>query len=167
MKYMPLGLKPSDASFSETKRLVVADVARIFGVPQFILEDLDRATFNNIEHLSWLFLSQTIRPWCRRIEAELNRKLFPKSERGRIVAFFDFDDLLMADLKSRAEYMRTLFNMGAISPNEARKTAGYNPYDKGDGHYLQNNMVDLTKLGEAAMPGTPAVMNTPTPPNDE
>lgn len=167
MKYTALGLKPSDASFSETKRLVVADMARIFGVPQFILEDLDRATFNNIEHLSWLFLSNTIRPWCRRIEAEFNRKLFPKAERGRVVAFFDFDDLLMADLKSRAEYLRTLFNMGAISPNEARKSAGYNPFGDGDGHYLQNNMIDLTKLGDAAMPGTPAVMAAPVEPEKE
>lgn len=144
MDYMPITLKPSDASFTETKRIVVADIARILGVPQFLLEDLDRATFNNIEHLSQLFLTLTVRPWCKRIEAEINRKLFPKSERGRIVAFLDFDDLLMADLKSRGEYARTLFNVGALSPNDIRKMSGYNPIEHGDKHYVQTNMADIS-----------------------
>lgn len=141
--YMPITLKPSDASFAETKRIIVADMARIFGVPQFILEDLDRATFNNIEHLSQLFLTLTIRPWCKRIEGEINRKLFPKSERGRITAFLDFDDLLMADLKSRSEYARTLFSVGALSPNDIRRMSGYNPVEGGDKHYVQVNMADI------------------------
>jgi len=145
MDYSPITLKPSDANFNETKRIVVADIARIFGVPQFLLEDLDRATFNNIEHLSQLFLTQTIRPWCKRIEAEINRKLFKREERGRLVAFLDFDDLLMADLRSRAEYARTLFNVGALSPNDIRRMSGYNPIEQGEKHYVQSNMMDISQ----------------------
>lgn len=152
MDYSPITLKPSDASFAETKKLVVADIARIFGVPQFLLEDLERATFNNIEHLSQLFLTLTIRPWCKRIEQEINRKLFPRDERGRFVAFLDFDDLLMADLKSRAEYARTLFNVGAFSPNDIRKMSGYNPIEQGGKHYVQTNMMDISLPPPNQMP---------------
>ena len=148
MDYTPITLKPSDASFVETKRLIVADIARIFGVPQFLLEDLDRATFNNIEHLSQQFLTLTIRPWCKRIENEINRKLFPSYERGRITAFLDFDDLLVADLTSRANYARTLFNVGALSPNDIRKMSGYNPIEGGDKHYVQINMADINAMPE-------------------
>jgi HK97 family phage portal protein len=146
MDYTPITLKPSDASFIETKRTVVADIARIFGVPQFLLEDMERATFNNIEHLSQQFLTLTIRPWCKRLEAEINRKLFTRNEKGRFYAFLDFDDLLVADLTSRANYARTLFNVGALSPNDIRKMSGYNPIEGGDNHYVQVNMADINAM---------------------
>ena len=146
MDYTPITLKPSDASFIETKRTVVADIARIFGVPQFLLEDMERATFNNIEHLSQQFLTLTIRPWCKRLEAEINRKLFTRNEKGRFTAFLDFDDLLVADLASRANYARTLFNVGALSPNDIRKMSGYNPIEGGDNHYVQVNMADINAM---------------------
>jgi HK97 family phage portal protein len=153
---MEVSLRPDQTGFHATKKTTVSDIARIFGVPQFLLEDLDRATFNNIEHLSQLFLTQTIRPWCKRIEAEINRKLFKREERGRLVAFLDFDDLLMADLRSRAEYARTLFNVGALSPDDVRKMSGYNPLPDGQGekHYVQSNMMDISQ---------PNANPTPTP----
>jgi HK97 family phage portal protein len=146
MDYVPITLKPGDAAFVETKRLVVADIARIFGVPQYLLEDMERATFNNIEHLSQQFLTLTIRPWCKRLEAEINRKLFTRNEKGRFYAFLDFDDLLVADLTSRANYARTLFNVGALSPNDIRKMSGYNPIEGGDNHYVQVNMADINAM---------------------
>jgi phage portal protein BeeE len=110
---------------------------------------MERATFNNIEHLSQQFLTLTIRPWCKRLEAEINRKLFTRNERGRFSAFLDFDDLLAVDLTSRANYARTLFNVGALSPNDIRKMSGFNPIEGGDRHYVQVNMADIN-----AMPDT-------------
>lgn len=163
MKYTPISLKPSDSSFIETKRTVVADMARIFGVPQFLLEDLERATFSNIEHLSQLFLTQTILPWCKRFESEINRKLFPRSERGRFYAKFDFDDLLMTDLKSRAEYARTLFNVGALSPDDIRAVSGLNPIPDGFGqkHYVQSNMMDISQPNANPAPTPPEPPTNP------
>lgn len=163
MDYQPISLRPAETGFHETKKTVVADIARIFGVPQFLLEDLDRATFNNIEHLSQLFLTLGIRPWSKRVEAEANRKLFKKAERGRFVAFMDFDDLLMADLKSRAEYARTLFHTGALSPDDIRKMSGYNPIDGGHGkkHYVQSNMMDISQPNPTPEPTPPEPPGTP------
>jgi len=151
MDYQTITLNPAEASFSETKKAVASDMARIFGVPQFLLEDLERATFNNIEHLSQLFLTLTIRPWCKRIAAEINRKLFPSYERqprpgqSYFCAEFDFDDLLMADLESRAEYARTFFNMGALSINEVREMLEKNAVEDGDRRFIQGAMADIDK----------------------
>jgi HK97 family phage portal protein len=113
---------------------------------------MERATFNNIEHLSQQFLTLTIRPWCKRIEAEVNRKLFTEAERGRFIAFMDFDDLLTADLANRANYARTLFNVGALSPNDIRRMGGYNPIEGGDKHYVQVNMADINAVPLPANP---------------
>jgi len=148
MEYQKIGLGPQEAAFVETKKMVVSDIARIFGVPQFLLEDLERATFNNIEHLSQLFVNMTLRPWCKRIESEFNRKLFRQSEMARFTVRFDFDDLLMADLESRAEFAQKMFYTGAISPNDIRKMNKQNPIQGGDNHFVQSNMMELNKAAQ-------------------
>lgn len=144
MEYTPIGLSPQQAAASETKKLSIADVARIFGVPQFLLEDLDRATFNNIEHLSLLFIKHTVRPWCKRIEAELNRKLFPGDEQGEYVVHFDIDDLLAVDFDSRGKWVETMMKWGILNRDEIRKQEGYNPITDGTGskYFVPMNMVD-------------------------
>jgi len=145
MTFERLGLDPGTAQFLETGRKTIADVSRIFGVPQFLLEDLDRATFNNIEQLTLLFVRHTILPWCERIRNEFNRKVFATNERGRYKIRFVLASLLQGDTQSRGEYYSKLFNIGVLSPNDIRKMEGLNPIDGGDKHFVQVNMGDITE----------------------
>lgn len=151
MEYQQIGLSPQQAGAADTKKLTISDIARIFGVPQFLLEDLDRATFSNIEHLSLLFRQHTIRPWCKRIEAELNTKLFPADEQGVFQVFFDVDDLAMSDLDSRSKWLESMMKWGILNRDEVRLKEGYNPIEDGSGqaYYVPMNMVDPT---QAALP---------------
>ena len=150
MDYQAIGLSPQQAAAAETKKLTIADISRIFGVPQFLLEDLDRATFNNIEHLSLLFLKHTVRPWCKRIEAELNRKLFPEDEQGEYMVRFDLDDLHMVDMESRGQYIETMMKWGILNRDEIRQREKYNPIPDGSGqkYFVPMNMVDPTEEPE-------------------
>lgn len=148
MSFERLGLDPGTAQFLETGRKTIADVSRIFGVPQFLLEDLDRATFNNIEQLTLLFVRHTILPWCERIRNEFNRKIFATSERGRYKIRFVLSSLLQGDTQSRGEYYSKLFNIGALSPNDIRRMEGLNPVEGGDKYFVQVNMGDITESGE-------------------
>lgn len=148
MTFERLGLDPGTAQFLETGRKTIADVSRIFGVPQFLLEDLDRATFNNIEQLTLLFVRHTILPWCERIRNEFNRKVFATNERGRYKIRFVLASLLQGDTQSRGEYYSKLFNIGVLSPNDIRKMEGLNPVDGGDKHFVQVNMGDITDAGD-------------------
>lgn len=148
MEFQRLGLDPGTAQFLETGRKTIADVSRIFGVPQFLLEDLDRATFNNIEQLTLLFVRHTILPWCERIRNEFNRKVFATSERGRYKIRFVLSSLLQGDTQSRGEYYSKLFNIGALSPNDIRRMEGLNPVEGGDKYFVQVNMGDITQSGE-------------------
>ncbi|MBK8706573.1 MAG: phage portal protein [Saprospiraceae bacterium] len=143
-RFERLGLDPTTAQFLETGRKTIADISRIFGVPQFLLEDLDRATFNNIEQLTLLFVRHTILPWCERIRNEFNRKVFATSERGRYKIRFVLSSLLQGDTQSRGEYYSKLFNIGALSPNDIRRMEGLNPIDGGDKYFVQVNMGDIT-----------------------
>jgi HK97 family phage portal protein len=146
MDYQQVGLSPQQAGAADTKKLTISDIARIFGVPQFLLEDLDRATFSNIEHLSLLFRQHTIRPWCKRIESELNTKLFPVDEQVVFQVFFDIDDLAMSDLDSRSKWVESMMKWGILNRDEVRKKEGYNPIADGSGtaYYIPMNMADPT-----------------------
>lgn len=138
-----MSLNPVEAAFIESKKITVADIARMFGVPQHLLEDLDRATFNNIEHLSRMFATHTIRPWCQRIQAELDRKLFRGSSSGRFVTEFDLTSLLVGDMEAQAEYIMKVVQNGVMSINDARRLLGLNPVENGNTHFVPLNMQPL------------------------
>ena len=164
MEYQQIGLSPQQAGAADTKKLTISDIARIFGVPQFLLEDLDRATFSNIEHLSLLFRQHTIRPWCKRIEAELNTKLFPADEQVIFQVHFDIDDLAMSDLDSRSKWVESMMKWGILNRDEVRIKEGYNPIEDGSGqdYYIPMNMMNpaapATQGGEQL-----DIFNQPTP----
>ena len=156
MDYQQVGLSPQQAGATDTKKLTISDIARIFGVPQFLLEDLDRATFSNIEHLSLLFRQHTLRPWCKRIEGELNTKLFPYDEQMRFMCVFDIDDLSMSDLNSRSQWVESMMKWGILNRDEVRAKEGYNPITDGTGqeYYVPMNM---TNPAQNQQPDTNAV----------
>lgn len=165
MDYESIGLSPQQAAAAETKKLTISDIARIFGVPQFLLEDLDRATFSNIEHLSLLFLKHTIRPWCKRIESEFNRKLFPEDEQGEFMVRFDIDDLHMVDLESRGQYIETMMKWGILNRDEIRERENYNPIADGSGktYFVPMNMEDPNNPTQKTTQNNEPENNNPKP----
>lgn len=146
MDYMPIGLKPGDAQFGETKKLTIADISLITGVPRFLLEDSD-PTFNNGETITRLFTNFTVLPLCENIESEFNRKLFFDSEMGKVRTRFNLNQLLRADTEQRGRYIDNLMKWGIINRDEARKMEGWNPIEDGSGaaYMVPLNMVDPTK----------------------
>ncbi len=91
MDFQKVGLNPTDAAFNETKKATISDIARITGVPGILLEDMDKATFGNMEQLSQMFVNYTIMPLCETIEAEFNRKLFFEAEKYQYCTRFNLD----------------------------------------------------------------------------
>jgi HK97 family phage portal protein len=145
--YQKVGLSPQEAGSDTAKKMSISDVARITGVPQFLLEDLDRATFNNIEHLGQLFVTYTILPLCRNLEAELSRKLLTEDEQDTHEIRADLHILLRADTENRAKLIESMMKWGIINRDEARSIEGLNPIADGSGqaYYIPMNMIDPTK----------------------
>ena len=145
--YQRMGLNPNEAGSMDAKKMTVADIARITGVPQFLLEDLDRATFNNIEHLGLLFVTYTILPLCQNISSELTRKLLLERELDNHEIEPDLHILERADTENRSKLIESLMKWGIINRDEARKMEGINPIEDGSGqaYYVPMNMIDPTK----------------------
>lgn len=124
IKYKEIGISPIAAQLIQTETLSIDDIARIFCVPPHLLAELSHATFSNIEQQNIFFGEFSLRPLCKRIEVQLERKLFADDEVGEYSVKFDLRGLMRGDSKTRAEYYRTGIDAGWMTPNEARSMEG-------------------------------------------
>jgi len=130
--FQPFTLASTDAQFLENRTFQILEIARAFRVPPQMLYDLGRATWANGEQQGREFLSYTLEPWLRALEAALARGLFLPDERAERVIRFDRDDLTRADLSTRATVINSLIASRVINPNESRDWLGLQPYEGGD-----------------------------------
>ncbi|UJX47169.1 phage portal protein [Xanthobacter sp. YC-JY1] len=132
-EYAPLTMTSVDAQFLELTRFQVLQIARAFRVPVTMLQDLERATWSNMEQAGREFLVYCLEPWLRALEGALGRALFTAEERASgLRTVFDRDDLTRADIGARATAYSSLIASRVLSPNEARRWEGLPPYEGGD-----------------------------------
>jgi len=146
MSYETLTINPSQAGFVEVNNYLVSEFSRIFGVPPFMLQDLSKSTMQNVESLTLSFVKHTIIEHLNRIESEFSRKLLTEAEKlSGVCIKFNLDDLLKADSRTRGEYIRNLFNVGALSVDEIRLMEGLEPLgtDGSNKHFVQINMGNI------------------------
>lgn len=149
MTYKHLAVPPEDSQFIETRKLQIEDIARFFRMPLHKMADLTNSSFSNIEQQSIEFVTDTIWPWVTRFESEANIKLFPQKKRGKFFCKINLNSLLRGDVQTRAEYYRTMVNIGVMTVNEIRGLEDMNPIGPdGDKHYMQLNMTTLDKIGK-------------------
>ena len=143
MDFQPITVNPSDAQLLETREFNVIDVCRFFGVSPVKAFDFSKSSYSTVEATQLAFLTDTLSPLLEKIELELERKLYKPSERDNIDVRFDTSVLLRADIKSQAEYYNTLFQIGAITPNEIRKALDLPALPDGNNSFVQVNVMTL------------------------
>jgi HK97 family phage portal protein len=99
------------------------------------------STRANVEEQGIMFQRNTILPWVKRWEAELNRKLFVGDSEYYIR--FNMDGLLRGDIRSRYEAYTKGRQWGWISANDVRKLENMAPIDGGDAYLQPMNMVEV------------------------
>lgn len=141
-KVEPVSLNAEDAQLLETRKFQVVEIARAFGVPPHMIGETSASTSwgSGIEQMSIGFVRYTLGPHLRRIEQEINRKLWPRST--RYFAEFNRDGLLAGDSKTESEVIsKSLGGPGAqgwMTVNEARRIKNLPPVPGGDVLYLTN-----------------------------
>lgn len=149
MDVTTIGISNEDSQFLESRKYQRSEIAGIYRVPAHMINDLDRATFNNIEHLSTMFVVHTLLPWIRRWEQTFeNSLLTPNLKKAGARIRFNVDGLLRGDSKSRGEYYQSRFMTGSMSPNDIRRMENENPIDGGDEYYVQGAMVPIKLAGK-------------------
>jgi HK97 family phage portal protein len=146
MRFQSVAMNARDAQLIESREFNSVDVARWFGVPTTKLGINKGVSYNGIEAEQLAFLSDTLHPLLQKIECELERKLYSETERQFIDVKFDVSSILRVDLKSKAEYYRTLFNIGVLNINEIRNELDLPNIEHGDQTLLQVNMTTLGNI---------------------
>jgi HK97 family phage portal protein len=146
MKYERLSLSNEDSQFLDTRRFQKSEIAALFKVPPYMLGDMSKATFNNMEQMMTNFVMTCLMPHAVNFELAARKYLF------RNKAFyvkFNLNSLMRGDFKTRTDGYRTLINIGAITPNEVRELEEFNSKgSEADELYMQMNMTTLKKINE-------------------
>lgn len=150
LKWQQISMSSEDAQFLETRKFQLEEICRIFRVPLHMVQNTDRATFNNIENLGIGFINYSLVPYLIRIEQRINVGLVSTAKQGRFYAKFNTGALLRGDMKSRFEAYATGINWGIYSPNECREFEELNPRSGGDIYLTPMNMT--TKPTDSAKP---------------
>jgi HK97 family phage portal protein len=152
-----LGIPPADAQFIQTRVHQNRDIAKIYRVPLYKLQDLEHsAVRSNIEHQGIEFVTDVLLPWLVRWEQELNRQLLTREERrGGLFFQFNVDGLLRGDAESRGKWFWQMFQMGAFSTNDIlakEDMPGVGP--AGDQRFVPLNLVPLDLASRLAAAGS-------------
>lgn len=148
MGLQTLSISPDDAKLIDVMKLSRSQIAGIFRVPAHMINDLDKATFSNVDQLSLEFVKFSLMPWLTRMEQVFNRRLLLPSERGKYFCQFVTDGLLRGDSKSRNEAHRVAIVGGWKSINEVRAEENLEPIANGDKHFMQSAFTTIDKIVE-------------------
>jgi len=141
MQYTRIGIAPNEAQFIETRQLGIEEGARWLNIPVSKLKSLEKSSYNSQEQQQIEWVMDALRPWAVKLEQEFNAKIFRASEIGTHYVRINLNGLLRGDLKSRAEYIKTLADRAALTTNEIRALDDLNPVDGGDVRYIAANMI--------------------------
>ena len=152
MSYKAISLPPEDSQFLSTRQFGVEEICRIFRVPPHMVQDLQRATFNNIEHMSIEFVMHTLMPWLIRIEQAIIKDVLIDEEKDEFFPKFNVDGLMRGDYKSRMEGYAVAITNGIMSVNDVRKLENLDPLEEAEGgnlHLINGSYTRLSDVGKA------------------
>ena len=118
LKYNPIAATNADAQFIESKEISIRDIARYFGIPLYKLQEGKQAYGSN-EQNAIEYVVDTLHPIVNQYEEEQTWKILAKSQVDRGL---ELRINLMAELKgdtsARAEWYRTMVEIGGFSVND-------------------------------------------------
>lgn len=149
MKWESVGLPPEDAQYLETRRFDVSEIARIYNVPLYMLQDHEKQTSwgSGIEEQKDGFVTFTMVPYFVQWEQELNRRLIDDDQ---YFCEFLVAGLLRGKLSDRYAAYQVGRQNGWLSANDIRDLENLNPIPgkAGEMYLVPLNMQNAEYAGE-------------------
>lgn len=126
MTIAPFAITAKDAQFIESEQFRVEEFLRYIGVPGVLCGYADKtATYASAEAFFQSFKDHNVFPWTRNVEQELTLSLLGAQD--ELFIEMNLDAMLRPDSKSRAEFYRSLVELGVLTRNEVRELENRNP----------------------------------------
>lgn len=153
MKYEPVSIPPEDAQFLATRSFQVADIARFFNVPLFLLQSSEKSTSwgSGLEQQNQAFLTYCLQPYLSRWENVIKKSLI--NELGATgkdqFAEHSVEGLLRSDSQARASFYEVMVRNGLYTRNECRELENMPPIEGGEVATAQAQNLPLLELSKA------------------
>lgn len=147
-KYNAISMPPDDMQMLESRQFQLGEIARIFRVPSYLINDTEKSTSwgTGIEQQNLAFLTYTLQPYLSRWESTVSNALMDRTARRRYFVSHNVEGLLRADSAARATFYATAAQNGWMSRNEIRKKENLPPVDGGDELTVQVNLTPVDEL---------------------
>lgn len=125
-KWQPTTQTGVDSQHVETRRLQIEEICRAYGVFPSIIGHSDKAsTYASAESFFDAHLRQTLLPWHKAWRDRIDETLLDGS--GPLSVKFDTRYMVAGSTKDRAQWARTMAEMGIYTRNEIRDEEGKDP----------------------------------------
>lgn len=145
-KFHQVSVAPEQAQFLDTRKFQVIEVCRFFNIPPHMIQDLEGATFSNIEHQSISFVVYSMRPWLVCLEQSAKKDLLLPGEQKKFFFKFNVDGLLRGDFKTRMDGYALGIQNGIFSPNQVLELEDMETFEGGDIRMVNGNMLPVHML---------------------
>jgi HK97 family phage portal protein len=152
LKFEQLSMNPADAQFLETRKFSATEIARIFGIPGWMVNDQEKSTSwgSGMEQQFIAFVIVTLKPYFQRIEQRVTREICdPRAEKAE----FKVEGLLRGDSKARAAFYASGVQHGWLVPNDIRPLEDMPPVPWGDVPYRPYNQSAASQTDDDTEPG--------------
>lgn len=165
-----LNFSAEDSQFLESRTFNVQEIARWYGIPPHLIQELSKSTYSNITQQSLEFVKFSLMRWLVLWEQEINRKLLTKEERQ--AGYFSkhiVEALERGDITTRTAALKDQFFNGSLTLNQWCALEDRNPIGPvGDIHWVQQAMIPVELAAMGPQQATPPNNAPPAmPPADE
>ncbi len=141
--FKQISLSSTDMQFLESRKFTVREICRFFGVhPSFVFDDTG-SNYKSAEMANITYLSFSLDPILKRIEAEFTRKLIPRALCCQRVFRFDRKGIYSLDLNSLADYQTKTIASGIYTINDWRRAENQAAVEGGDKVLVSANLVPI------------------------
>lgn len=136
--FNPVTMPYKDAQFLESREFQITEIARMFGVPLFLLMETAKSTSwgTGLEQQAGAWVIFDLTPtWLGPTEQRITKELLPASQYAK----YSVQGLLRGDSSARATFYRAMRDVGAFSADDVRSLEEMPPLPAGKGGdvYLQ------------------------------
>ncbi|MFI6347261.1 phage portal protein [Streptomyces sp. NPDC050560] len=117
--FQPITMPLKDAQFLESREFQVTEIARLFGVPPFLLMSTEKSTSwgTGLEQQAQGWITFDLHPtWIAPTEQRVTKELLPPGQ----YAHYALAGLLRGDSSARATFYRAMRDTGVMSANDIR-----------------------------------------------
>jgi HK97 family phage portal protein len=117
--FQPVTMPYKDSQFLESRQFQVVEIARMFGVPLFLLMETQKSTSwgTGLEQQAQGFVTWDLAPtWLTPTEQRVTKELLSDDEEAK----YQLGGLLRGDSSARATFYRAMRDTGVMSANDIR-----------------------------------------------